>query len=191
MLGFEHIDRQTLLYLLETCDEDTNRIFKEDYIPNWDKKSLWNVAPPLVLIVDTKLVSIMFYNYVTISDTTGEKVLYIQRTYTVPEFRGKGYFKQLVKAVISKSFNFNCRSLYMFCDVDFINAWKKLFFVPLCKTTDQKYFLVSAPILCADIEDSNIIFQKTTDPQTAAMPLKYFTSEFLLFFKGTIAKYCK
>jgi len=191
MTGNKHIDKPTLLHLLEECDEDTKQVFTEDYIPNWDNKFLWDIAPPLALLVDGYLACIVFYNYVTISDVTHEKTLYIQRTYTVPEFRRKGYFKTLIISVVSRSFNLNCRSMYMFCDVDFIGAWKKLRFVPLSKTIDKKYFFVTAPILCSSIEYSNLVFQNVADIKTMQMPLIFFTTEFLQFLKGTIAKYCQ
>jgi predicted GNAT family acetyltransferase len=186
---FLHLEKDVLLFLLESCDDETKQIFQEDYIPNWDEKHMWFSYPPRCITIDGELASIIFYNYTTHSDYTGEKSLYIQRTYTVPKFRKQGLFRELFNDIWLRSFELNCRSIYLFCDIENWEVWSKLKFIPFMKTKDEKYWFVVAPMLCPMVDDSNTLYM-VCYTKSSGPSLAFYTTNFLKFIRGTYEKYC-
>jgi len=184
------VPRDGIVSLLAECDDDTKDVFETDYLPNWDNKNLWKAAPPVIALVGDKLAGVVFYNYITLSDVSGEKAVYIQRTYVVPEFRKQGIFRSLVSNVWAQAFELNCKYIYMFCNTDYWEAWEKLKFAQLLMTKEKDYNIVFTPILHIDMMIGNMMYNNFCH-QHPKTQTGFWTQTAMQFIKGTALKYCK
>jgi GNAT superfamily N-acetyltransferase len=161
------LNRENCLQLAETLDKETRAYLVDDCIATWDRKDLWSFNPVAIVNDDRKIVNVMFANVEECS--TGETILYIQRVFTIPEFRMKGYFKQIFSAIYEKYFRKGCKYLKLFVDKDAYKAYKAMKFIMGEKTQDGKYYFVFIPMIHLTLEYNNFL--------NSLSPKQYFLSD--------------
>lgn len=147
------LTREDCLKLAETLDAETKSYLVDDCIATWDTKNLWH-HEPIAYYEDKTIVSVMFAN---VEDVGGEHILYIQRVFTIPEFRKKGHFRELFNEVYTSQFNSGARFLKLFVNVDAYKAYKAMKFNMVQRTEDGKYYLIFIPMLHSVLEYNNFI----------------------------------
>lgn len=148
------LTRDDCLKLAEVLDNETKSYLVDDCIATWDRKDLWHFKP--VAYVDEKtIVSVMFANVEECSN--GEEILYVQRVFTIPEFRMKGYFRMIFNEVYSSLHKKGVRYLKLFVDKDAYKAYKNMKFHLDKKTADGKYYFVFVPMIHQTLEYNNFI----------------------------------
>jgi hypothetical protein len=161
------LNRENCLQLAETLDKETRAYLVDDCIATWDRKDLW-FFKPVALVNDEKIiVSVMFANVEECSN--GEAILYIQRVFTISDFRQKGYFRQILSAIYEKNFKKGCRYLKLFVDKDAYKAYKAMKFIMEEKTQDGKYYFVFIPMIHTTMEYNNFL--------NSLSPKSYFLSD--------------
>ena len=158
-----NLNREDCLKLAETLDNETNAYLVDDCIATWDRKELWEFKP-IAHIVDKSITSVMFANTETHND---EKILYVQRVFTIPEHRKKGYFRDLFNEIYTKAFDSGTRYLKLFINNDAQVAYKTMKFNLLEKTSDGDYYMVFIPMLHKTLEYNN--FLTTLSPKEWVM----------------------
>ena len=148
-----NLSREDCLKLAETLDNETNEYLVDDCIATWDKKNLW-MFKPIAHIVDKSITSVMFANTETHND---EKILYVQRVFTIPEYRKKGYFRDMFNEVYTKAFDSGTRYLKLFVNNDAYTAYKSMKFNLVEKTKDGDYYMVFIPMLHKTLEYNNFL----------------------------------
>lgn len=141
------------LTLADTLDNDTKAYLVDDCIATWDKKELWH-QPPFAYIDNGKIISVMFANVEECSN--GEPILYIQRVFTLPEYRKQGYFRMIFNEVYSIYHKRGCRYLKLFVDSGAYKAYKAMKFI-MHEKTDKGYYFVFVPMIHQVLEYNNFI----------------------------------
>jgi GNAT superfamily N-acetyltransferase len=147
------LNRDDCLKLAETLDNKTNEYLVDDCIATWDKKELWEFNP-IAYVVDKSIISVMFANTETYND---EKILYVQRVFTIPEYRKKGHFRDMFNEVYTKAFDTGTRYLKLFIDNDASAAYRSMKFNLTEKTKDGKYYVVLIPMIHKTLEYNNFL----------------------------------
>lgn len=161
------LDKNDCLKLAQALDEETKAYLVDDCIATWDRKDLWFFKPVALVNDERMIVSVMFANVEECSN--GETILYIQRVFTIPEFRQKGYFRQIFSAIYEKYFKKGCRYLKLFVDKDAYKAYKAMKFIMEEKTQDGKYYFVFIPMIHTTMEYNNFL--------NSLSPKSYFLSD--------------
>lgn len=156
------LTKEDCLRLAETLDAETKSYLVDDCIATWDAKNLWYYEP-VAYYEDKTIVSVMFANVEYIND---QGILYIQRVFTIPEFRKKGHFRELFNEVYTTHFNAGIRFLKLFVDNNAYKAYKAMKFNMLQQTEDGKYYLIFIPMLHCTLEYNNFI--------NSLSPVSYF-----------------
>jgi GNAT superfamily N-acetyltransferase len=148
------LTKEECLTLAETLDSKTKSYLVDDCIATWDRKELWYQLP-FAYIEDKQIVSVMFANVERCSN--GGEILYIQRVFTLPEFRQKGYFRKIFNDVYSIYHKLGCRYIKLFVDKDAYNAYKSMKFIMNERTEDGKYYFIFLPMIHQVLEYNNFI----------------------------------
>lgn len=156
------LTRDDCLRLAETLDNETKAYLVDDCIATWDAKDLWYYEP-VAYFEDKTIVSVMFAN---VEHVNGNNILYIQRVFTIPEFRKKGHFRELFNAVYTTEFNRGVRFLKLFVNADAYKAYKAMKFNMIQQTEDGNYYLIFIPMLHCTLEYNNFI--------NSLSPVSYF-----------------
>lgn len=147
------LTKNECLALAETIDGQTKTYLVDDCIATWNKKDLWH-QQPFAYIDNNKIISVMFANIEECSN--GEEILYIQRVFTLPEYRKKGYFRLIFNEVYSLYHKKGCRYLKLFVDSDAYNAYKAMKFI-MHEKTDKGYYFIFIPMINQMLEYNNFI----------------------------------
>jgi len=165
------LTKKECLNLAESIDSKTKTYLVDDCIATWDRKDLWHQLP-FAYIEQKQIISVMFANVEECSN--GEEILYIQRVFTLPEFRQKGYFRKIFNEVYSTYHKKGCRYLKLFVDKDAYKAYKAMKFIMNEKTSDDKYYFVFIPMIHQVLEYNNFI--------NSLAPKQLFLSESAYYF---------
>lgn len=148
------LTKKECLALAETLDSETKSYLVDDCIATWDRKDLWHQLP-FACVDNDKIISVMFANVEECSN--GEEILYIQRVFTLPEFRQKGYFRNIFNEVYSMYHKKGCRYLKLFVDKGAYKAYKAMKFIMHEKTHDGKYYFIFIPMIHQVLEYNNFV----------------------------------
>ena len=162
-----HLDRNDCLELAKALDEETRAYLVDDCIATWDRKDLWFFKPVALVNDERMIVCVMFSNIEECSN--GESILYIQRVFTIPEFRQKGYFRMIFNNVYEKAFKQGVNYLKLFVDKGAYKAYKAMKFIMDEKTQDGKYYFIFIPMIHTTLEYNNFL--------NSLSPKAYFLSD--------------
>ena len=158
------LTREDCLNLAQTLDEDTKLYLLNDCISTWDAKTLWYYEP-IAYYEGKNITCVMFAN---IEHVGNSDVLYVQRVFTLPEFRKRGHFRELFNEVYSKYFNQGVRFLKLFVNKDAYKAYKAMKFNMNQQTDDGEYYPIFIPMLHCTLEYNN--FMNSLSPPSYFFP---------------------